>query len=160
MSELKKGRANSANYKYVLEFPSIFRIYTNDKSFLKKVLVEAHTPKPKSRKLLVGRLPVKWHKKNIVYDIFQAGERYQILSSESKDKTRGAVVSKEMVEKTDSYLRRDGKRRSACNIQTAIGVSRATVLNALKVLRVQKKAKLESSGKWKYGRQRFRALNP
>lgn len=158
MFELKKARANSANYKYVLEFPSIFRFYTNDESFLSKILLEVRKPEPSKpqKEVLVGRLQVKWHSRDIVYDILKSGERYRILSSESTDKTRGAIVSKNMVEKIDSYLRRDGKKRSAYNVQSALGVSLATVLNALKVLMVQKRVRLESRGR--HGRQRFRAL--
>jgi hypothetical protein len=155
MSELKKARTNPAKYKYMLEFPSTFRIYTDDKRFLSKVLVEAHTSESKPQKVLIDTLPVKWHKKNIVYQIFQAGEHYEIISSESKDPTHGAVISKEIVDRIDSYLRKERKKRSAYNIQRTLRVSLATVLNGLKVLRAQKKVKREPSRK--HRRQQFRA---
>jgi len=138
----------------------MFRIYTNDDILLSRILVEIRPSGSSATELtgeeFVGKLDTRNRGTSAAYDVYKDSERYRVVSSRSKDRTRGAQVSKSTVERVYSYLKSNGKKRSSHNIETALGISTTLVLNALKVLRMQKRARLESFGK--HGKQQFRAI--
>jgi hypothetical protein len=163
MVSLAKGKAAGSGFKYMLEFPSCFRVYTNDDVLVSKMLAQCNTSKPpgvqaaESRnERFIGRLGSRHLGKAFAYEIYEDDRRFRVVSSRSNDKALGAVVKKSTVEKVYSYLRKDGKKRSAHNIENALGISITTVLNSLKILRVQRRAKLVLFGK--NNKAQFRAL--
>ena len=211
----RKTKENSAltmvstekpKYKYMLEFPSKLRVYTNDEQFLLNTLEKYgtsglpniqqdtifthvfHARRPREMKKkealiqplrsqkcpecgsarvlrnnegaeivctdcgftidtgkFIGILDAT-HPGKPKYEIREDEKSYKIISSRSKNRAKCATVNRDTVEKVYRYLKKDGRKRSALDIEKALHVSMTTVHNALKVLRVQRKADLRIIG--------------
>jgi hypothetical protein len=102
--------------------------------------------KPRTKNKFIANLETTYHGKSLRYGIYDVGKSYKIISSRSKSQANYATVDKDTVEKIYHYLTKDTKR-SASEIEKALHLSPTTIHNALKVLRVQKRADFEIFGK-------------
>ena len=102
--------------------------------------------KPRTKGKFIGNLDATYHGKPLRYAIYEDGKGYRIISSRSKNQANYATVSRDTVEKVYNYLKEDGRKRSASDIEKTLHISPTTIHNALKVLRVQKRADFEVFG--------------
>lgn len=186
-------------YKYMLEFPNKFRVYTNDEQFLLNTLEKYNMHEPpkvhhenvRARKMktietfmqplkgqqcpecastklmrdnetaeitcmdcgyvvgareFAGVLDYFAQPNKPQYEIREDRKSYKILSGQHKNQTIWSAVNRDTVERVYRYLKKDGKKRSASEIEKALHISVTTIHNALKVLRVQSRADFEIFG--------------
>ncbi|MDH5770295.1 MAG: hypothetical protein OEZ25_03295, partial [Candidatus Bathyarchaeota archaeon] len=103
--------------------------------------------KSRTKGKFIGILDATYRGKPLRYEIYEDGESYRIISSRSKNQANGAPVNKDTVEKVYYHLKKDGRKCSVSDIEKALHRSPTTIHNALKVLRVQKRADFEMFGK-------------
>jgi len=94
----------------------------------------------------IGNIGATYHGKPLRYGIYEDGKSYKIIFSRSKKQANYATVARDTVEKVYSYLKKDGRKRSASDIEKTLHLSPTTIHNALKVLRAQKRADFEIFG--------------
>jgi len=186
-------------YKYILEFPNKFRVYTNDERFLLNTLEKYSIRGPpkvhhenvrakKMKRIETFMQPLKGQqcpecastelmRDNEIaeitcmdcgyvvgagefagvldyfaqpdkpqYEIREDRKTYKILSGQHKNQATCSAVNRDTVERVYRYLKNDGKKRSASEIEKALHISVTTIHNALKVLRVQSRADFEIFG--------------
>jgi hypothetical protein len=104
-----------------------------------------HSDSPTKEKF-IGNVSTSYHGKLLEYGIYLDGKSYKIISSQSKKQANYATVSRDTVEKVYDYLKKGRRKRSASDIEEALGISSTTIHNALKVLRAQKRADFEIFG--------------
>ena len=146
-----KKIASTCEYKYMLELQDGSKIYTSDDQFMLKVL-EKHTKKIRNLDNLqqemwkfIGDLETTYLGKRITHKIYEGEKSYKITSSQSRKPTIYATVAKEVVENVYFHLKKRGRRLSASVIGNALHISATTIHNALKVLRCEGKASLNTS---------------
>lgn len=135
----------------MLELPNGIRIYTNDEKFLLKTLESTKItrnfakPQPEVWNFL-GTVKTTHLGKRITHSIYEGEKSYKITSSQSKNPKIYATVAKDVVEKVYHHLKKSGRKLSTSTIENALHTSATTIHNALKVLRLKRKARLDMSG--------------
>jgi len=132
----------------------LLRLTENGRNML-IILETVNSPLPRERKnysktrtksKFIANLEATYRGKPSRYGIYDAGKSYKIISSRSKSQVNNITVNKDTVEIVYRYLTKDAKR-SVSEIEKALHFSPTTIHNALKVLRVQKRANFEIFGK-------------